>query len=423
VLLTGGLRALLPLLFPLLCAGSLVGPTALAQQPPTAPPSSPSGPDDPLTDLTAQDEAPSADGSHWGTPGTGSLTTQLGFYRHADSIADGNPFIDEDLLVIEPILIFDHNVSDRWGYSLELAYDYVSSASIDRLSEFPEQSGASGDNYAGARFGSRHRLSATSAFDWHLGYSFEYDYRSLALGGGYSTWAPDDSWAESYSLDAYLDDVDLIRWNGVEEGSDTRSSLALTWSRSQLLSPRWNGELAATLSYQTGFLSTPYNPVAIEDPTGPLETQLDVDFNGSVVPEALPDTRLRGAVTARARRYLGPGRAFEGIARLYADDWGIGSIALEPRYLLPLSPRSQLSLGYRFYLQTAADDFSESFGPDIPEFRTQDPELADFDAHTLSAGLALGELAADPWLLGVSYTLRSDGLDALWISLNKRWSW
>ena len=80
--------------------------------------------------------------------GAGSLGLRVGYYENGDS-ADGNPFLDEESSVIETIFIADHNVTDRmaaWGL---FSFDIVSSASIGRLDDYPQQSGASGDYYFG----------------------------------------------------------------------------------------------------------------------------------------------------------------------------------------------------------------------------------------------------------------------------------
>jgi hypothetical protein len=369
----------------------------------------------------ALDDVPPPVASSSSVAGTGSLTSQLGFYSHSDSITDGNPYIDEDLWVVEPIVIWDYNVSDDWAYSVELAYDRVSSASIERLSTKGAQSGASGDNYVGLRYGSRHRVSPTEQLDWHLGYSFEYDYRSIALGGGYSTRARDDSRSTSYSADAYVDSLDLIRWDGTEDGGDNRFSVAGSWSHYRLLSPKWNGELSSTLSYQSGFLATPYNPVAIEDGSTIGFNELDVTFDGKAVDEILPDTRVRGSLSGRFRRHLGERRALELGGRVYADDWGIFSVTFEPRYRFGLGPNMDLALGYRFYTQTASDYWSEKFTTE-PEFRTQDPDLGELDAHTLTTQLEWRTAPDKRWIYGLNYTLRSDGLDYLWAFVNWRWS-
>jgi hypothetical protein len=365
-------------------------------------------------DSTASD-APRTSGNT-GDPGSSRLSTQLGFYHHDDDLA-GNPFLDETLTVIEPIVMWDSNVSKDFGYSLTLSYDNVSSASIDRLHEFPEQSGASGDYYFGLDYASRHRLDEGEWVGWLLGASVEYDYTSFHFGANYSDESDDRNAVNSFSLTGYYDTIDIIRFNGEQsEGSDERLSVAGTYSLYQVLNPTWNSDLTATLSLQSGFLETAYNAVVLEDPSFPANPFLDNMAQGVEFTEELPDTRVRGAVQYTARHYLGPGQAVELGARVYGDDWGIYSVAVEPRYYVPLVPdRLSLRLRYRYYTQTEADDFQSHFlgttENDLPEFRTQDSELASFDSHGLGVRFDLTPLGRHKWYLDLNYILRSDDLD------------
>ena len=356
-----------------------------------------------------------------GEPGTGSFSSQLGFYHHDDDLA-GNPFLDEELTVIEPILVWDHNVSDDFGYSVTLSYDDVSSASIDRLSQFPEQSGASGDYYIGLDYASRHRRDEGEWLGWLLGGSVEYDYTSLHFSGSYSNESGDKNTTDAFALTGYYDTIDIIRFDGTQnEGTDNRLSLAGTYSRYHVLSPTWAGDLSATLSFQSGFLETAYNAVVLEDPSFPPNPLLDNEANGIEFTEELPDTRIRAAVQYKARHYLGRGRAVELGGRLYGDDWGIYSVAVEPRYFLPLMlDRLSLRLRYRYYIQTEADDYDEHFlgtlPGDLPEFRTQDAELGAFDSHGLGARFDLTPGGRHSWYLDLNYSLRSDDLNGYFAS-------
>jgi hypothetical protein len=63
--------------------------------------------------------------------GHGFVTFQLGFFDMPDD-GDGNPFLDEELTVIEPVIVFDYNATDRLSWGGTLSFDYVSSASAPR---------------------------------------------------------------------------------------------------------------------------------------------------------------------------------------------------------------------------------------------------------------------------------------------------
>lgn len=78
-----------------------------------------------------------------GEAGHGSWSARLGLFDMADD-GDGNPFLDEDLTVIEPVFLYQYNVSEDTTYSAQISYDNVSSASIERLSKFDDQTGATG---------------------------------------------------------------------------------------------------------------------------------------------------------------------------------------------------------------------------------------------------------------------------------------
>lgn len=346
-----------------------------------------------------------------------SIAVRLGFFDQPDDGA-GNPFLDETLTVIEPIVVLDWDIDRDVGYFVKAAYDYVSSASIERLSNYPEQSGASGDFWYGAQFGMRHRTSEDWRLGWRVGGSVEYDYSSIHFGGE-AVWTPSDGrdTQVTTSLDVFVDSVDVIRFNGVEEGSEGRTSVAATVNWYQIWSPKLHGTLGATAALQNGFLETAYNGVVVEDGGEPPFPFANGAL-GTEIPEELPDQRARLAAFGRLRRQLHEGTSVELGARLYADDWGVTSATLEPRLYQMLSDRLMLRLRYRYYTQTEADDFVESLpdGP-LPEFRTSDSDLGAYDAH--SVGLKLSWFQWGSWELdaGVDQVFRSDGLDALLASI------
>lgn len=353
-----------------------------------------------------------------------SIAVRLGYFDQSDSI-DGNPFLDESLTVIEPVVIFDWDVDENVGYTVKVAYDNVSSASIERLSKYPEQSGASGDYWYGLEFAMRHRLNDAWRVGWHVGGSVEYDYRSIKAGGEL-TWTPTDGRDASVttSLDLFFDSIDVIRFDGTDEGSDERLSAAATVQWYQVLGPRTHATLGATLAFQDGFLSTPYNSVVLLDGSTPPFPFHNGSL-GTELTEVLPDTRARAALFGRVRRQLRRGTSVEGGLRLYGDDWGVTSVTFEPRLYQTLIPdRLELRLRYRYHTQSAADDFVESLLPDdaVPEFRTSDSDLGEFDAHSFGAQFVLYRAGHWEFDIGADQVLREDGLDATLASIGYRWS-
>lgn len=360
----------------------------------------------------------------FGEAGTGSLEIQLGYYDRSDSPGQGNPFLNEEVTVIEPIVVFDYNVSDTFAYSGLLVYDNVSAASIDRLSRFPEQSGASGDFYVGADLGLRWKTSDQTSVSARAGFSAEYDYQSIHLGGDYSWERRDKDARLMFSVDAFLDTVEPIRWNGVTDPDEDRTSVAATVSWYQIFDKKTHGTIGATISSQSGFLETPYNSVIFDD--GSVTPNLDLHNNavGGEAFEVVPDNRLRTVLYGRARRLVAPGCALELGGRFYTDDWGITAFDIMPRWIQSFADgRHLLELRYRFYTQTEADFYQrEAFGATLPEERSQDADLGDFSSNTLGTTWTWNKSPGTRWTFSLDYSMRDDDLNNMYGLVGYRWS-
>ena len=347
--------------------------------------------------------------------GHGSISSRLGFYYNGDD-QDGNPFLDEELTVIEPSIFFDYNVSEETSMWGKFSYDYVSSASIDRLSNYPEQSGASGDYYFGLDLGANHQLSDSKTIGGFLSGSVEYDYRSFGLGGHYSWDTNQRNTRFKISSNAFYDQLDIIRFNGVEDGTDSRISITSSATWYQIINSKTHSESGISLTYQSGFLETPYNAVVIEDSSLPPNPALDNNARGIEITEELDDTRLRLALYGKVKRYITDGHALALGSRLYADSWGILGVSLQPSvdsWLVPEVFRTQLR--YRVYSQSEADDYSKSFTTETSQ-RTQDSDLGSFVSHGAGATFYWHLSPTLVWDIGGDYILRDDGLDQIQIS-------
>lgn len=376
-----------------------------------------------FTALGESADAPEVSFTGSAEAGTGSAEFRIGYYDNSDS-GDGNPFLDEELTVVEPIFIVDYNITDRlaaWG---QFSYDYVSSASIERLDSTGIQSGASGDNYFGYDFGARYELDEDRRVGGFFTISTEYDYDSYGLGGDFARDFANKDATVKISLNGYYDEVDVIRFDGSEEGIDDRVSLSTTVSWYQILNPRTHAEMGGTFGYQHGFLETAYNAVVIEDPTERRNPNLDNRARGFEITEELPATRLRWSLFGRTRYSLMPSTALEIGGRLYIDSWGIFGFTAEPRLHHWLNDTLGFRLGYRYYTQTAADDYDDHFTDpvDIPARRTQDSDLADFDSHGLYGAVLWQPFETLSLDLTAGYTFREDGIDQLTLSFGVRQS-
>ncbi len=77
-----------------------------------------------------------------------------------------------------------------------------------------------------------------------------------------------------------------------------------------------------------------------------------------------------------------------------------------------------MRLRYRYYTQTAADDFVVRL-PDepLPEFRTSDSDLGEYDAHSFGVKLTWFKTGSWEFDVGVEHILREDGLDSTLASI------
>jgi hypothetical protein len=178
-----------------------------------------------------------------------------------------------------------------------------------------------------------------------------------------------------------------------------------------VISPRTLATLNWDLTSQSGFLSTPYNSVVAA---------------GTEVAEVLPDTRFRNSIFGRVRHLLFDDLAVEPGLGIYVDDWGTTAFSGEMNLAWEVLPGDLIiRTTYRFHSQTEVDDFVPDTATAIPEFRTQDSDLADFTSHTFGVKFLLPhqKFIGDNHEveIGFDYTMRSDNLDAFSTTLGYQW--
>ena len=348
-----------------------------------------------------------------------SITIRLGTYARDDASdgSKGNPFLDEDLAVVQPAIVFDYRLADDWLLTTDFAIDRVSSASVERFGSRGNQSGASGDVYIGLDFGLQWQSTPDRIWNYTLGYSGEYDYKSIGLGAGVSQDISGGQTQISLNVSGYFDQLDVIRATGLDDGSDNRSSFSLTAKAYHILNPQAHAEFGLSITTQSGFLSTPYNSVFFREPGAREDEWTDWGLANAVAgDELLPDSRLRNSLFGRLRWSLKEDLAVELGGRIYSDDWGVQGLSLEPRLYLELGDAQVLRLRYRWYDQTAADYFSDLVFSDTAEFMTQDSDLGDWVSHTVGVGFESGD-----WHAALDYVTRSDDLNHLLFSVAKTW--
>ncbi len=366
----------------------------------------------------SEDSASPAETTSDVNKGHGFVGFRTGVY-HNDDQDDGNPFLDEQLTVIEPVIIYDYNVTDDLAWWGKLSYDYVSSASIKRLNKFPRQSGASGDYYIGLDTGARYKLSDDTQVGGFVGASTEFDYDSFGGGLDISHDSKDRNTTVKLGINGFIDTIDIIRFNGDDsEGKDERGSVstALTWY--QVLTPKTHGNFGATVTYQSGFLETAFNSVVIENQNFPQNLNFDNRARGIEVSEQLPSDRTRAALFANLKHYVMDKTALGVKTRYYSDTWDISSFSIESQIARwVLESTVNLRLRHRYYFQSESKYFEDHYNFDQflsgIRYRTQDADLGSF--HSNMVGMKFDIIISESLKLDIAgdYIMRSDGINQI----------
>jgi hypothetical protein len=138
---------------------------------------------------------------------------------------------------------------------------------------------------------------------------------------------------------------------------------------------------------EEGFLNNPYRRVRFADnsPRG-----YDYEF------ERYPHTRTGNAIGLRGRYYLPYRAALQGDYRWYNDTWGITGNTFEVSYTQPIGDRLMFDAHLRYYMQNAADFYSDLFPrQNFQNFLARDKETSTMNSQTL--GFGIGYEFHVPW--------------------------
>ncbi len=297
----------------------------------------------------------------------------------------------------------------------------------------------------------------------NLGYSSEYDYFSIGVGGSYTklfneqntelsfkTQIYFDKWRSIYptELDCYLEDgLDGGFFEGVEIIGDPnypdieyaptnfslntdehRNSYAMSASFSQILTKSIQASLFFDIIIQEGLLSTPYHRVYFADkPDFYIEQFQLADDN-----ERLPTSRFKLPIGTRFNFYINEHIVVRSYYRFYYDDWGI--IAHTASIELPIKIGQKFTVYpmYRFYTQSEADYFApKEVHLSTDKYYTSDYDLSAFDANQYGIGIRYTDIftKAKIWKFGIknidlryNHYTRSNDLDADIITLGVKFT-
>jgi hypothetical protein len=300
----------------------------------------------------------------------GWLSMRTGYYK------------ERSTRVVQPMVDGHLDVTDSDALDVHVLVDSITSASS--ATGAPVVEGATFPQFSEKRY------------EGGAGYS--HDFAPYKLGGaiGRSTESDYDSNFFDLRGEVSLDDKNTVlalnlarNFDSITNGAapaqprfeDSMNGGSSSLSLTQLLSP----DLYATFVYDFmdvhGYQANPYRKVSGSE---------------APVPERAPRYRYRHAASAGLRGYL-PASATTYVLgyRFYADDWGILAHNVEARLVQELTPGLEVRARYRFYTQSAAFFYKDTYSKaqiDGDKYVTDDAKLDAY--HTQVFGLqVLGALS------------------------------
>ena len=271
---------------------------------------------------------------------------------------------------------------------IELGFDTYSSASSNNIDPSTRSSASGNDQrfYPSISW-NRSNEKTGNSLGANISFSKEWDYTSFGSSINYGKSFNKKQTDVNVKASVFLDQWELIypielRSSSSGQGqfrqrniSKPRNTFDLTLALSHIVNKRFQLALIFEPNLQKGQLSTPYHRVYFKD-------------TAKVFIENLPSTRMKLPLGFRANYFFGDHLVARTFYRFYKDDWGLKANTMELELAIKLSPFLTLTPSYRYYQQSAIDDFAEYKEHSIKEeFYSSDYDLSSFTSQGFGLGI------------------------------------
>jgi hypothetical protein len=257
-----------------------------------------------------------------------------------------------------------------------------------------------------------HEFDRLNNITYNGAFSVENDYRSFSGGATYKKSSEDRALEFTFGAAGTTDEIFVVGTKatpvplsetskGLTYGSGTKNTVEFLAGLTYVINKRTIAQLNLAGASVKGYLNDPYKIFSIVDNNGIEYDQYN---------ESRPNSRIRYSATLNLNHQLYPDNDILSMSyRLFNDDWEIRSHTLDVLYRINMSAKTHLVPHFRFYRQTSAYFYNNSFtrpptDPNpvstvLPEYVSADYRLDDL--QSLTAGITLGQY------LGVDGKLRS----------------
>jgi hypothetical protein len=271
---------------------------------------------------------------------------------------------------------------------IELGFDTYSSASSNNIDPSTRSSASGNDQrfYPSISWNRSNEMTG-NLIGANISFSKEWDYTSFGSSINYGKSFNKKQTDVNVKASVFLDQWELIypielRSSSSGQGqfrqrniSKPRNTFDLTLALSHIVNKRFQLALIFEPNLQKGQLSTPYHRVYFKDTT-------------KVFIENLPSMRMKLPLGFRANYFFGDHLVARTFYRFYKDDWGLKANTMELELAIKLSPFLTLTPSYRYYQQSAIDDFAEYKEHSIKEeFYSSDYDLSSFTSQGFGLGI------------------------------------
>lgn len=231
---------------------------------------------------------------------------------------------------------------------------------------YEEQRTALGANLT-TRFANRDELKTG------LNFSGEHDFYSGELSGSYLHYL-DNSHNQSISFGGSFQSNQVLVKTDTSSGASekkTNTIYTLQLGFSQVIDQKNVASIGTFYSAESGYLSSPYHNI--------------VRNNTTVEAEKKPESKSAYGLKLGLISAINDNLSAHVDYRFYSDDWGITSHTVDSLFYYDLTNKITLGGGIRYYTQSKADFYGESFT--TQQEASSDERFDSFNAITYKASL------------------------------------